>query len=65
VEDVITTGASVFRAIETVEAEGLKVVKVIALVDRQQGGSEELRRRGYDFVALFQADAQGNLSPAE
>ncbi len=63
VEDVITTGGSVFQAIEAVEAEGCQVVKVIALLDRQQGGSDKLRRRGYDFVALLKADASGEVMP--
>ena len=57
VDDVITTGGSIFRAIEAVEAEGCQVGKVIVLLDRNQGGSEELRRRGYDFNALFSAAA--------
>jgi orotate phosphoribosyltransferase len=61
VDDVITTGGSVFQAIEAVEAEGCRVVKVIALLDRDQGGSDELKRRGYDFVALLKADASGEI----
>jgi orotate phosphoribosyltransferase len=35
------------------------VVKVIILVDRCQGGSDELRRRGYDLVCLMQATPEG------
>lgn len=62
VDDVITTGGSVFKAIEAVEAEGCKVVKVIVLLDRHQGGSDEIRRRGYDFVAILSADASGEVT---
>ena len=61
VDDVITTGGSVLRAIEAVEAEGCKVVKVVALLDRQQGGADEVRRRGYDFAALLSADSSGEV----
>jgi len=61
VDDVITTGGSFFRAIEAVEAENCQVVRVIALLDRQQGGSEELKRRGYDFSAILRADASGEV----
>jgi len=43
VDDVITTGGSTIKAIEAARAEGLKVVKVIALVDREEGGKEEIR----------------------
>jgi len=39
------------------------VVRVIALLDRQQGGSDELRRRGYDFTPLFLAGPTGEITP--
>jgi len=44
VEDVITTGASTIKAVEAARREGLVVVKVVALVDRQEGGREETRK---------------------
>jgi orotate phosphoribosyltransferase len=59
VDDVCTTGSSVFHAIEAVEEAGCEVVKVVVLVDRCQGGSDELRRRGYDLVCLMQATPEG------
>ena len=62
VDDVITTGGSIRRAIDAVEANGCQVVKVVTLLDRLQGGSEELQRRGYDFTAIFKADTLGNIS---
>lgn len=62
VEDVITKGGASLKAIGLAEAAGCRVVKVVALVDRHQGGSDELRRRGYDFSAILHADAQGELS---
>ncbi|MFO8102313.1 MAG: orotate phosphoribosyltransferase [Dehalococcoidia bacterium] len=62
VDDVITSGGSILRAIEVVEAAGAHVGKVIALVDRNQGGSEELRQNGYNFTSLFSADEEGNVS---
>ena len=62
VEDVITRGGSTLRAIEAAEAAGCRVARVIALVDRHQGGSDELERRGYDFSAILHADEEGELS---
>jgi orotate phosphoribosyltransferase len=59
VDDVCTTGSSIFHAIEAVEEAGCEVVKVVVLVDRCQGGSDELRRRGYDLVCLMQATPEG------
>ena len=53
VDDVLTTGGSVSRAIEAVEAAKCKVVKVIVLVDRHEGGSDRLTKEGYDFTTLL------------
>lgn len=53
VEDVVTTGGSSLQAIERCEAFGLKVVRVIAIVDRMEGGAEEFARRGYPFQSLL------------
>ena len=61
VDDVCTTGAALFHAIEAAEAAGCSVVKVIAILDRRQGGSEELARRGYDFVSLLEATSKGEV----
>lgn len=52
VDDVITTGASTVRAIESARSEGLMVVKVITLVDREEGGREEIRRYVQDVESL-------------
>jgi orotate phosphoribosyltransferase len=51
VDDVVTTGGSTLRAIEAVEAAGHKIVAVLALVDREEGGAERLSR--WPFIALF------------
>ncbi len=61
VDDTCTGGSSLLHAIDAVEAEGCKVVKVIAVLDRCEGGSDEIRRRGYDFVALLEANAKGEI----
>ena len=58
VDDVITTGGSVSRAIEAAEAANGKVVKVIVVVDRHEGGSDKLKQQGYDFTGII------NLRPA-
>lgn len=51
VDDVITTAGSTLKAIAAVEKIGCKVVKVISLVDREEGGAEALA--GYDFEAIY------------
>ena len=64
VDDTCSTGGSLLHAIEAVENAGCEVVKVLCILDRHQGGSDEIRRRGYDFEALLEADAEGNIAPA-
>lgn len=59
VEDVITTGGSVFKVIEAVEAVNCKVVKIIAIVDRHEGGSDKLKEEGYDFTAILHLRPSG------
>ena len=53
VDDVVTTAASTLKAIRRAEEEGYVVVKVMALVDREEGGAENLRREGYELEALY------------
>jgi len=64
VDDVCSTGGSLFHVIELVEAAGCEVAAVFVVLDRHQGGSDELRRRGYEFITLLEADSEGNVRPA-
>jgi len=51
VEDVATTGSSALQAIQAVEDFGAKVIKVISVVDREEGAAEALKN--YDFDPIF------------
>ena len=62
VDDVITTGASTIRAIESARSEGLLVVKVITLVDREEGGRDEIRRHVEDVESLVTMSTLVKLS---
>jgi len=62
VDGTMTTGGSILRAIDAVEKEGCKVVKVIVLIDRLEGGRDELQNRGYEFVSIF---TKGDLLSGE
>ena len=53
VEDVVTTGASTLKAIERCRSEGLHVLGVVALVDREEGGREAVENAGVELRALF------------
>lgn len=52
-DDVTTTGGSVLKAVEAVRSRGADVLKVITVVDRQEGAREALKARGIEFVSLF------------
>lgn len=54
-EDVTTTGGSSLKAIEAVRAEGAKVIKVLTMVDRQEGAAETFAEAGIPFAALVTA----------
>ena len=56
VEDVVTTGTTTMKAIERAKEEGLEVVRVLALVDREEGGKENLKKEGYELETLFTRD---------
>jgi orotate phosphoribosyltransferase len=53
VEDVVTTGASTLKAIERCRSEGLHVLGVVALVDREEGGREAVEKAGVELRPLF------------
>ncbi|HVX62203.1 MAG TPA: orotate phosphoribosyltransferase [Pirellulales bacterium] len=53
VEDVVTTGGSSLLAIERCEQFGLVVTRVIAIIDRMEGGRQAFEARGYPFASLL------------
>jgi orotate phosphoribosyltransferase len=53
VEDVVTTGGSSLAAIEKAEAFGLKVLGVLAIIDRLEGGAAALAAKGYKLQTLL------------
>lgn len=53
VEDTVTTGGSSLLAIERCEEVGLKVKRVLAIVDRLEGGAEAFAERGYELTPLL------------
>lgn len=53
VEDVVTTGGTLVKAIRRVQAEGLNVVQVITVVDREEGGREALYAICHELIPLF------------
>ena len=63
-EDVVTTGGSSLLAIQRAEEFGLRVTRVVAIVDRLEGGAEAFRSRGYAFDSLLTIRDFGLEPPA-
>jgi orotate phosphoribosyltransferase len=53
VEDVVTSGGSSLKAIRRAEEEGLLVLGVVTLVDREEGGRENIEKAGYWLKAIY------------
>jgi len=52
-EDVTTTGGSSLKAVERAEEEGLVVLAIITLVDREEGAREMIESAGHVLRAVF------------
>jgi len=52
-EDVVTSGGSALKAVDQLRQAGYKVERVVAIVDRQEGGAEALRAAGLELRSLF------------
>jgi orotate phosphoribosyltransferase len=61
-DDVITSGESALIAAEAAESYKADVVRILAVVDREQGATQIFQQRGYPFTSLFSI---GELLPAE
>jgi orotate phosphoribosyltransferase len=54
-EDVVTSGGALAEAVSAVREEGLVVRHAVCVVDREEGGSDALARRGVRLQPLFRA----------
>ncbi|MCH7906610.1 MAG: orotate phosphoribosyltransferase [Chloroflexi bacterium] len=64
-DDTVSTGGSLLRAVDAIQDFGCEVAAVLCVLDRHQGGSDEVRRRGVPFRALLEADADGNVAVSD
>ena len=61
-DDLITSGESALAAVEAVESYRAQVVRIVTVVDRNQGAAQVFQQRGYPFTPLFTVN---DLLPAE
>lgn len=53
VEDIVTSGSSIFETSESLVAVGLKVTDAVVLLDRCQGGIDRLMQNGINTQSAF------------
>ena len=53
VEDIMTTGGQVLEAAKSLEEAGLKIDKIIGVIDRLEGARANIEGAGYKFESLF------------
>jgi orotate phosphoribosyltransferase len=53
VEDVMTTGGQVLESCKVLTELGVKIDKIVGVIDRMEGARENIERAGYRFEALF------------
>lgn len=56
-EDVITTGGSILKAADRVKEAGLVPIGIVVLVDREEGGRENLESQGLKVASLLTKSA--------
>ncbi|NOQ19260.1 MAG: orotate phosphoribosyltransferase [Desulfobacterales bacterium] len=56
IDDVATTGGSTIKAIERARSEGLDVIKAVVLVDRQEGGLENIGQHVSNVFSIVTRD---------
>ena len=54
IDDVVTTGGSAIQAADAVKARGCRASTILAIVDRQEGGRENLANHGFALISLLE-----------
>ena len=52
IEDVVTTGNSLLKAVNMLRSNGAKVTRAVCVVDREQGGYDLLKENGVELIPL-------------
>jgi orotate phosphoribosyltransferase len=65
VEDVVTSGGALLESVEALRAAGLVVRDAICVVDREEGGVQELARHDLTLRSLFRASDIVGKRPAK
>ena len=53
IEDVVTTGGDSLRSIQVLRDAGLEVIHLVVVLDRGEGGEDNIREAGIPYSPLF------------
>jgi orotate phosphoribosyltransferase len=53
IEDVVTTGGDSLRSIQVLQESGLDVIHLVVVLDRGEGGEDNIRNAGIPYSPLF------------
>lgn len=53
IEDVVTSGSSILEVVRDLKAEGLEVSEALVIMDREQGGRDNLEKSGIKMKSLY------------
>lgn len=53
IDDLITGGGSILQNAHILEEFGIQVRDAVVLIDREQGGAENLRQHGYNLISIL------------
>ena len=53
VDDLVTGGGSILHNARVLEEFGVEVNDAVVLIDREQGGAENLRQNGYNLISIL------------
>jgi orotate phosphoribosyltransferase len=53
VEDIVTSGGQILMSANALRESGAQIVRVLCVIDREEGGRETLAAQGLELHALF------------
>jgi orotate phosphoribosyltransferase len=65
IDDVLTTGGSILKAILPLRESGCLIEKVLVIVDRQEGGRENLEAEGLRVGSILTREDLENFQPGD
>jgi orotate phosphoribosyltransferase len=56
IEDVVTTGGDSLRSVQVLREAGMDVIHLVVVLDRGEGGEENIRNAGIPYSPLFRIE---------